>query len=73
MLSHGLDESIKWSHHTFFFTSAHLRFDKTMKLNLFFETDFDNSSRGNENPLLGWFRNLASGPRIDTCVYFLFK
>jgi len=73
LLSHGPDRSIDWSHHTFLYPQAQIKFDEQMKLNLFFETDFNNSEDGERNALMGWIENATSGSRIDTCVYFLFN
>jgi len=73
LLVHGNDQSVRWSHHTFLFTGSDLRFDEEMELNIRFETNFDHSEDGERNSVIGFFDNLASGSRIDTCIYFLFK
>ncbi len=67
-LTHQEDRSQKWSQHSFLYNSG-LTLSADTYLQLFFETDFDNTAGGIF--LLNWFHNSFSGSRIDTCVYFL--
>ena len=69
-LSHGDNTDNRWSHHSFIFQPMNA-VDEFTRLNLFFETDFDNTNGGQGDFLLNWIENSASGSRIDTCVYFL--
>jgi len=70
LLSHGEDRSVEWSHHSFLYPQI-INFRDDLILNLFFETDFDNTNAGEGLFIKNWLENSLSGPRIDTCVYFM--
>lgn len=72
LLSHGEDRIQKWSQHSFLFPALGV-LKKDTRLNLFFETDFDNTNGGEGSFILNWLENSASGPRVDTCVFFLVR
>lgn len=69
ILRHQEDRNVRWSHHSFLINSG-LVLPESPTLNLYFETDFDNSAE-DDGFVLNWVENSTSGPRIDTCVYFL--
>lgn len=69
ILRHQEDRNVRWSHHSFLINSG-LVLPESPTLNLYFETDFDNSAE-DDGFILNWIENSTSGPRIDTCVYFL--
>lgn len=68
LLGHSEDRTQKWSHHTFLYSSK-MAMTGHEVLNLYFKTSFDNTYEGSQ--FLNWLEHNTSGPRIDTCVYFL--
>lgn len=70
ILSHGKDRNTPWSQHTFL-TPKLQTLTTTSEIEIFFETDFDNTNGGEGSFILNWIENSTSGVRIDTCVYFL--
>ncbi len=69
ILRHPQERDLRWSHHSFLINTG-LVLPESPTLNMFFETDFDNNAEDNIF-ILNWLENSTSGPRIDTCVYFL--